>query len=63
MPQERKQNLGEMAGDMAIAIILVAPGYYRTNHIPQVPEITMSNKSDPKETSVCETSLNKFDIS
>jgi len=47
-------DLGEMADDMAIAIILVAPGYYRTNHIPQVPEISMSNKSDPKETSVCE---------
>jgi hypothetical protein len=49
MPQERKQNLGEMAGDMAIAIILVAPAYYRTNQIPQVPEICQIIKSDPKE--------------
>jgi hypothetical protein len=36
---ETKQNLGETAGNMEVAKILVVPGYFRTNHKLQVPEI------------------------
>jgi hypothetical protein len=37
---KRTQNLGEMAGDMAVAILLVVPGCYQTIQIHQVPLIS-----------------------
>lgn len=33
------QYLGEMEGDMVVAIILVAQDYSQTNHMLQVPEL------------------------
>lgn len=39
-PSKRKQNLGEMGGDMAVAILLVAPGCYQTIQIHPVPLIS-----------------------
>jgi hypothetical protein len=38
--RKRKQNLGEMAGDMAAAMLLVAPGCYQATQIHQVPLIS-----------------------
>jgi hypothetical protein len=34
--RKRKQNMDEMAGDMAVAILLVGPGCYQTIQIHQV---------------------------